>query len=165
MDGRGRAHRSKGIVRHQIDIVRLAPASDLHRLREPADIADIEPVELMDVALDIGQELPFAGKFLADGERDLGHPAQSFISFRGFVSDRLLKEIKHAAAELVAKACRLCHRKPMMIVYAEDDLVAQRFPRLVQHARSRADRLPWFKDVSVALPGGEKADRLPALCL
>ena len=68
MYGRGRAHWTKGIVRHQVHIVRLAPASDLHRLGEPADIANIEPVELMDAALDVGQELPLAGKFLADGK-------------------------------------------------------------------------------------------------
>lgn len=110
MYGRGGAHRTKGIVRHQVHIVRLAPASDLHRFGEPADIADIEPVELMDAALDVGQELPLAGKFLADGEWDVGHRTQGFVGLRRLVPYRLLEEIKHAAAELVAEACRLGHR-------------------------------------------------------
>ena len=54
MDGRGRADRAEGIMRHQVYIVRLAPTSDLHRFGEPANIADIEPVELMDATLDVG---------------------------------------------------------------------------------------------------------------
>ena len=69
MHGRGRTHRAKGIVRHQVHIVRLAPAGDFHRLGQPADIADIESVELVDAALDVRQEIPLAGKFLADGKR------------------------------------------------------------------------------------------------
>ena len=54
MHGRGRAHRTKRIVRHQIDIMRFAPAGDLHGLGEPADIADIKPVELVNAPLDVG---------------------------------------------------------------------------------------------------------------
>src|SRR5262245_46258751 len=65
MNGRSRAHWTKRIVRHQIHIVRLAPACDFHRLGEPADIANIEPVKLVNPALDVRQELPLAGEFLA----------------------------------------------------------------------------------------------------
>jgi hypothetical protein len=53
--------------------VRLAPAGDLHRLRKPADIADIEAIELVDTAFNVGQELPLAGKLLADSKWYIGH--------------------------------------------------------------------------------------------
>lgn len=143
--------------------MRLAPARDLHRLGEPADIADIEPVELMNAALDIGQELPLAGKFLADGKGDVGHPAQGLVGLRRLVAYRLLEEIEHAAAEFVAEARGLRHRQPMMIVDAEHHVLAQRLARLVQHARRGAYRLARLEDVLAVLAGGKEADRLPSL--
>ena len=143
--------------------MRLAPAGDFHRLGEPADIANIDPVELVDAALDIGQELPLAGKFLADGKRDVGHRSQGLVGLRCLVAYRLLEEIEHAAAELVAEARRLGHRQPMMIIDAEDDIVAQRFARLVEHPRGRTDRFARLEDGLAVLPGGEEADRLPSL--
>jgi hypothetical protein len=76
VDRRGGADRPERVVRHHVDVVRLAPAGDLHRLGQAAHVADVDPVELMDAAFDVGQELPLGGELLADGEGHVGHPAQ-----------------------------------------------------------------------------------------
>ena len=56
---------------HHVDVVGLGPAGDLHRLGQAADVADVDAVELGEVALDEGEELPLGGKLLAD--REGGH--------------------------------------------------------------------------------------------
>src|SRR4051812_19861789 len=49
----------------------------------------------------------------------------------------------------------------MMIIDAEDDVIAQRLTGLVEHICGRADRLTRLEDALAILPGGEEADRLP----
>src|SRR5690606_36963739 len=50
MHGGGGADRPERIVRHEVDVMRLAPAGHLHGLGETADVADVDAVELVDVA-------------------------------------------------------------------------------------------------------------------
>src|SRR6478735_906742 len=115
----GRADGAERIVRHQIDVVRFAPASHLHRLGEPANIANVDPIKLMDAALDIGQELPLAGKLFTDGKWNVRHSTQYFVSLGRFVAYRLFQEIEHASAELAAEACGLSNREAVMVIDAE----------------------------------------------
>src|SRR5690606_35200035 len=73
MDGRRGTNRTQWVVGHEVDIVGLAPPGDLHRFSKAADIADVEPIELVDAAFDVRHELPLARKFLTNGEGDIGH--------------------------------------------------------------------------------------------
>ena len=59
-------------MRHHVDVVGFGPCGDFHRLGQATDIADVDAVELREVALDEGQELPFGGKLLAYRERNVG---------------------------------------------------------------------------------------------
>ena len=87
MDRRRGADRAEGIVGHQIDVVGLGHGRHLHRLGQPAHIADIDPGVVGDAPFDVRQELPLAGELLADGERDGRHCAQTLVGFRRLVPD------------------------------------------------------------------------------
>ena len=157
MHGRGGADRPERIVRHHVDIVRLAPAGDLHRLGEAADIADVDAVELVDAALDVGQELPLGGELLADGEGDVGHRAQRLVGLRRLVADRLLEEVERAAADLLAEARGLGDRQAMVVVDAEDDVVAERLARLdAPFSRSRRSARAARRCRLLSCPAGKK---------
>ena len=52
----------------------------------------------------------------------------------------------------------------MMVVDAEDEVVAERLPRPAEHPGCRADRLARLEDLATALTDREEADRLPTLC-
>src|SRR3712207_7619193 len=45
VDGGGGADGAERVVGHQVDVVRFAPAGDLHRLGQPADVADVRSEE------------------------------------------------------------------------------------------------------------------------
>src|SRR6185437_15923798 len=162
--GRRGADRPERIMRHHVDIMRLAPAGDLHRLGEAADIADVDAIELVDAAFDVGQELPLAGKFLADRERHVDHGPERFVGFGRFVTDRLLEEIERAGRHFLAEARRLRHREPVVIINAEHDLVAEFLAGLGAPAGRLANAFARLVAIIAALAFGKEADCRPA-CL
>ena len=54
MDRGRRADGPQGIVRHQVDIVRLGPAGDLFRLCQAAQVADVDAGIVGDAPFDVG---------------------------------------------------------------------------------------------------------------
>ncbi len=111
----------KRVVRHHVDIMRLGPAGDFHRFGQAADVADVDAVELVNVALDIGQELPFRGEFLADRKGNVGHACAAPRRPRGFRRGSVLRGSRACRGGIFwQKAGGFGDGQAVVIVDAED---------------------------------------------
>ena len=134
-----RTDRPQWIVRHQVDIVRLGQASDLHRLSQAADIAHVKAGKLRDASFEIGLELPLAGELLANSERHVRHRAQGLVGLGAFTADRLLQKVQRARRHLLAKRRGLGHRQPVVVIDAQHRIGPQLLPQLGQPRSRNAD--------------------------
>ena len=127
--------------------MRLAPAGDLHRLGEAADIADVDAVELVDVALDVGQELPLARRIprrWRTARRSCGAAPRRLPASRRGSAPRGNRACPSGIfwQKLAASATR----EAVVVVDAEHDVVAQFLARLDAPWRRRGDRLARLVD-------------------
>ena len=95
--------------------------------------------ELVDAALDVGQELPLGGELLADGERHIGQRPQRGIRVRRLGADRLLEEIERAPRHPLAERGGLRHIQAMVIVNAQHGRRSQCLAQLDQRCGGHRD--------------------------
>lgn len=153
----------QGIVRHHVDVVGFAPAGDFHRFGEATDIAEIEPVKLVNIALDIGQELPLAGEFLTDRKGHVGHTAQALVGFRAFVADWFFEKVERTTGHFLAETGGFGDREAVVIINPEHDLVAERFAGLDKKFCCLPDTFSRLEYVVSVIPGRrEKPYGFPA---
>src|SRR5207249_777788 len=89
----GSGDRPQGVVRGDVDVVRLAPARDLPRLRQAADDAQVDPRVVDQLRLDQLAELPLGGELLAGGNRRVDVAPQLVERGRVLAPDRVLDEV------------------------------------------------------------------------
>ena len=142
--------RPQRVVRHQVNVVRFCPASYFHRLREAAHVADVDPSEVGQALLDIGQELPLAGELLADREGHRCHLSEGGVSFRALVSDGLLEEVQRRWRHHLAKRRSFGDAQAMVVVDAENHLSADLLPELGQPLGCHGDGLSRLEQRGVA---------------
>ena len=105
------------VVRHQVDVVRLAPAGDLHRLGEAADVADVDARELRRA-----RARCTAGTATCSGTPRRSRTgtstmrAERLVGLRRLVADRLLEEVERARRHPLAERRRLGDRQPVVVV-------------------------------------------------
>ena len=67
-------------VRHEVDIVRLAPPRHFHRFGEPPDIADVNASEVAQTLFDHRQELPATSKVATKVNSKVGSKVASKVT-------------------------------------------------------------------------------------
>jgi hypothetical protein len=103
-------------VRHQVDVVGLAPAGHLHGFGKSANVANVDASKVCEALFDVRRELPLAGELLADGEGHVGHGAQGGVGVGAFVADRLFQEVNGPRRHALAEGSRFSHAQPVVVV-------------------------------------------------
>jgi hypothetical protein len=112
----GGADWSQRVVRHQVDVVGLAPAGHLHGFGKSANVANVDASKVCEALFDVRRELPLAGELLADGEGHVGHGAQGGVGVGAFVADRLFQEVNGPRRHALAEGSRFSHAQPVVVV-------------------------------------------------
>src|SRR5215204_2107907 len=97
-------------MRHDVDIVRLAPTGYLFCLGQPTDVRDVEPRVIQQPLLDEGSECPLARKLFADCEWHARHAPELAIRLRALGTDRLFHEMEVQRLDALAEQGRLRYR-------------------------------------------------------
>src|SRR5205807_9301600 len=142
----GGADGAERVVGHEVDVMRLGHAGDLHRFGQPADVAHIDAGEVGNAALDKGQELPLAAELLADGEGDGGQLAQRVVRLGGLIADRLFEEVEGAGGHALAEGGSFGDGEAVVVVDAQHRLGADYLADLGQPIGGDGDRFAGLVD-------------------
>ena len=124
MEARGRRNWAQGIVRSQVNVMRLAPARDLPRLRDPTHVAEVNACVVDQFLLDQFPELPLARKLLPCRQR--GRDVASKLAEGSGVlrTDRVLDEVRTIRLQRPAERDGERRIEPGVDVYADLDVIS-----------------------------------------
>ena len=115
---------------HHVDVVRLAPSSDFHRLCKTPNVGYVDSCQVDEIFLNIREPVPLAGKDLPNSEGYLGHAPQGLVRRGRLLMQWVFDEVQRTGWEAVAKRGRLRHVQHGVIVDAQDGVGADGFTQL-----------------------------------